>query len=327
MDYILLHLLISFIGVILMRNGALMLTKGATALSTKSQFSGLRVGLTIVALGTSIPEIAVSLISSLKNEESLAFGTIIGSNTFNIVFGLGIASFFIKIRVFTKGIWRDLFFAITGGLLLFLLLNKQLIFNYGANYLTPSDSLILILYFCFYYLLIFSGKKTKEEQALLKNNDSIYTHHNKHVIIRNIIIGFLVISVGAYIVVIEALLLNSTTTLSSRFIGVSIMAVCTSLPEITTTISAMRKKRQDIAFGNILGSYIINFLIAPCILTIKGEAFYDYTLNYDLVFSILICVICVTLALSSKNYHLNKGTSVVFIILGILYYLTTYLRG
>lgn len=302
-----------------------MLTKGATALSTKSQFSGLRIGLTIVSLGTSIPEIAVSLISTLKNEETLAFGTLIGSNTFNIVFGLGLTSFFLKVRVFAKSIWRDLFFAIMGGLLLFILLNKQLIFNIGANFLTPSDSLILLFFFVVYYFLIFSNKKSKKEVRLI--NLSSKTYYKKHTILRNIVIGILIISVGAYIVVIEALLLNSTTTLSSRFIGVSIMSVCTSLPEITTTLVAMKRKRQDIAFGNVLGSFVINFLLAPCILTIKGEAYYDYTLNYDLIFSITICVICATLALSSNKFYLKKSTSITLISLGVLYYFTTYLRG
>ncbi|NME70821.1 sodium:calcium antiporter [Flammeovirga aprica] len=328
MEFILLHLIISSFGVILMRNGALMLSKGATALSTKSHFSGLRVGLTIVALGTSIPEVAVSLISTFKNEETLAFGTLIGSNTFNVIFGLGLTTFFVNIRVFAKSIWRDLLVAIFGGILLFILLNKQLIFNIGANYLTRTDSLILLFCFFIYYLIIFTNKKSRREISLLKaQKHSSFHNSNKQTIIRNIIIGILIICVGAYIVVIEALLLSSTTTLTSRFIGVSIMSICTSLPEITTTLAAMRRKRHDIALGNIMGSYIINFLLTPCLLTIKGEAFYDYTLNYDLIFSILICILCVTLVLSSKYYILNRLTSILLISLGILYYITTYLRG
>ncbi|MBD0400886.1 sodium:calcium antiporter [Flammeovirga sp. EKP202] len=328
MEYILLHLIISSVGVILMRNGALMLSKGATALSTKSHFSGLRVGLTIVALGTSIPEVAVSLISTFKNEETLAFGTLIGSNTFNIVFGLGLTTFFTSIRVFAKSIWRDLLVAILGGVLLFVLLNKQLIFNIGANYLTRTDALILFSTFVFYYIIIFTNKKSRREISLLNaQKHSSFHQFNKQTIVRNIIVGILIICVGAYIVVIEALLLNSTTPLSSRFIGVSIMSICTSLPEITTTLAAIKRKRQDIALGNIMGSYIINFLLTPCLLTIKGEAFYDYTLNYDLIFSILICTLCITLALSSKNYVLNKFTSIILLLLGILFYVTTYLRG
>ncbi|WP_281614319.1 hypothetical protein [Flammeovirga sp. SubArs3] len=325
MDSIFIHIFIGLIGILLMRYGALMLTKGATALSASSNFSGIHIGLTVVALGTSIPEVCVSFISVYKESEELAFGTIIGSNTFNIVFGLGISSLIINIRVLSKNIWRDTVFALGSGCLLFLLLNKKLFFHSETNYLTPYDTIILIGYLITYYLIIFASSKNKKEIYLIKKIPKGLIRH--HYISRDIIVGLLIIAAGAYISVIEALLLSEYTVLSPRFIGVSIMAICTSLPEITTTIAVMKRKRQDIAFGNIMGSYIINFLVAPSILTIKGPIAYDYTLNYDLSFSVLICMLCAFLSLSSRYLRLNKVASVLLLTLGILYYFTTYLRG
>ncbi|ANQ48770.2 sodium:calcium antiporter [Flammeovirga sp. MY04] len=325
MDTLLFHIFLGISGILLMRYGALLLTKGATALSGKSNFSGVHIGLTVVALGTSIPEICVSTISVYKDAEALAFGTIIGSNTFNIVFGLGISALIIRVRVLSKNIWRDTLFALGSGCLLFFLLNKKLFFNAEDNFLTPFDAFYLIGYLITYYIIIFASSKNKKEIYLIKKIPQGLLHH--HNIARDIIVGLLIIGGGAYISVIEALLLSEYSNLSARFIGVSIMAICTSLPEIITTISVMRRKRQDIAFGNIMGSYIINYLLASSILTIKGPIHYDYTLNYDLTFSILACLLCAMLSLSSRYLKLTKMTSFFLLSLGILYYITTYLRG
>ncbi|MBB6461101.1 sodium:calcium antiporter [Flammeovirga kamogawensis] len=322
---IFIHILISLTGILLMRQGALMLTKGATVLSAKTNFSGVHIGLTLVALGTSIPEISVALISSYKGAETLAFGTIIGSNTFNIVFGLGISALFVNIRVIAKNIYRDTFFAVLSGSLLFLLLNKKLFFNATENTLSSLDSIFLIGLFITYYLIIFGSSKNKKEILMIKRIPKGILSH--HFIVRDIIIGFLIIAGGAYISVVEALLLSEYTSLNPRFIGVSIMAVCTSLPEITTTLSALKSKRHDIAIGNIMGSYIINFLIAPSLLTIKGTTLYDYTLNYDLIFAILICLLAGVLSFSSRYLRLNKATAIMMLFLGVVYYITTYLRG
>ena len=242
---IILETLLLALGFVLLVKGADWFVDGASGIATKLRIPQLVIGLTIVAMGTSAPEAAVSISAALKGSAEITIGNIVGSNILNILIILGLASVIVPIAVAKSTIRIDIPFmlAITGVLL---------VLGWDGTIGFP-DAVILLALFIGYLAYLFIGAKNNPEAALAKDLSLTKS-------LAFTVMGLGLIIWGADMAVDAATSLARIFGMSERFIGLTIVALGTSLPELFTSVSAARKGNADIAIGNIVGSNIFNIL-------------------------------------------------------------------
>jgi len=264
-DYFLL-----LIGLVLLLIGGDWLVRGSVGLAEKLNVPPLIIGLTIVSFGTSAPELFVSLNSALSGADGIAIGNIVGSNIANVLMVLGLPAIFWAMKCDEKGIGRNILVMI-GITLLFIGMMQK-----GA--LSRFDGFVLITIlglFLFEQFRSARKARTSTEEKFDYNDevDNIPDSYQKIMIA--LLIGMFCLAVGAELTVDSAVLIAGFWGISQEIIGLTIVAVGTSLPELVTTIMAVRRKNASIALGNIVGSNILNIalimgvtsLIQPIIVT------------------------------------------------------------
>lgn len=270
--------------------GANMLTDGASALARRFKISELVIGLTIVALGTSLPELVISLGSALKGSSGISLGNVIGSNIFNGLLILGIAALIYPIKFSAKMLSREIPFNLLSAVALTLVSGSMI---YGANcngeYITRTGGMLLLCFLAIFIRYTFSI--AKDENAEEEKSDSVISNWK---IALYIIGGLACLIIGGNIFVDSATKIALAVGLSEAVIGITIVSAGSSLPELAVSVNAARKKSPGIALGNVLGSNIMNiFLILGCTATIcpielSQFSFIDY---YVLIASSLLIYI------------------------------------
>lgn len=244
-----------FIAIVLLVIGFVMLTKGAdwfvdgsSALAFRLGIPQLVIGLTIVAMGTSAPEAAVSITSALKGNEGITVGNVVGSNIMNILLILGIASVIVPLAVqkSTRLIEIPYMIAIT---VLFGLLGYT-----GENVTRVEGGILWIAFLIYLGYLLWMAKKGKEDNEPDEKQKSLPVQ------LLMILVGLVCIVLGSRFVVDGATEIAEVIGISERIIGLTIVAFGTSLPELVTSIAAARRGNADIAIGNIVGSNVFNIL-------------------------------------------------------------------
>ncbi|MEN7546314.1 calcium/sodium antiporter [Rapidithrix thailandica] len=272
------YLLWLVFGLALLVKGADWFVNGAAALARKHKVSELTIGLTIIAFGTSAPELVVNAFAAADHYPGIVFGNILGSNNFNLFIILGIAGLFSPIVVQSSTVWKEIPFSLFAVFLLFLLVNDALLFSQGENLLTRPDSLLLLA--CFAGFLVYVYKQLKKEQA--HNGTEIIEEIKAWKVIALILVGLTSLIFGGKLVVDNAIEIARKFELGEELIGLTIVAAGTSLPELATTLVATFKKKTDLAVGNVIGSNIFNiFFILPLSALIQPLAF-DLPLNHSL---------------------------------------------
>lgn len=234
------------LGFLMLVKGADYFVDGAAGIATKFGIPQLVVGLTIVAMGTSAPEAAVSITGALNNAADIAIGNVVGSNILNILIILGVTGFITTVAVQKSTLFIEIPFMLAITVLLIVL-------GMSGNELTFVEGILLWICFIVYlvYLYILAKKGTEE-----------VTTEDRPVwkLILFILAGGAVVVLGANISVDAATTIAQTIGISERFIGLTIVALGTSLPELVASVTAARKGNADIAIGNIVGSNIFNIL-------------------------------------------------------------------
>ena len=270
--------------------GANLLTDGASALARRFKISELVIGLTIVALGTSLPEFVISLSSALKGSSGISLGNVIGSNIFNGLLILGTTALIFPITFSAKMLSREIPFNLLAAIALTLVSGSMI---YGANcegeYITRNGGLLLLCFLAIFIRYTFSiakdGSTDEEEAGATMSMGKI---------ILCIIGGLVCLILGGNIFVETATKIATAIGLSEAVIGITIVSAGSSLPELAVSVNAARKKSAGIALGNVLGSNIMNiFLILGCTATIcpielSQFKFIDY---YVLIASALLLYI------------------------------------
>jgi cation:H+ antiporter len=279
-------ILLSIIGFICIVKGADLLVQGASAIATRFGVSDVIVGLTIVAFGTSLPELVVNITSAYRGVTDIAVGNIIGSNIVNVFFILGISALITPLVVSKNILKKDIPFSVLAGLsVLFLGIPSLFDGDTTANVLTPADGFVLLSFFAIflYYLAAQAFAETQEESAPSVEKQSI--HIGKQIVY--ILVGIAALVFGGSQIVTGAVALASYIGISETIIGLTIVAVGTSLPEMITSVVAAYKGKDDIAVANIVGSNIFNvfFILGVTALIREVPVSVDQTL--DVVLSIL----------------------------------------
>lgn len=280
--------IISFIvGIVLVILGADWLTKGASGIARRFGVSELVIGLTIVALGTSLPELVISVGSAIKGSSGIALGNVIGSNIFNGLLILGVTALITPIRFNTRMLTREIPFNLLASVVLILVSGSMLVGGGTGEYITRYSGLLLLCFLAVFVRYTFSIPNDDDDEALEKPM-SIGK------VLLFIILGLAGLIFGGNIFVNGATELARVAGLSEAVIGITVVSAGSSLPELAVSVSAARKGNVGIALGNVLGSNILNiFLILGCSATITPISLdgFSYVDFYVLLASSLLIYI------------------------------------
>lgn len=278
-----LEILLLLVGFAVLIKGADFLVSGASSAAKKYGISNLAIGLTVVAFGTSMPELIVSLLSAIDGKNDASFGNVIGSNNFNLLFILGIAGLIYPLVVHRNTVKWEVPLSLVAAGLLYILVNDNEIWGatdtpdgYGGI-LSRMDSIILLLFFSGFLFYIYRTMKQAPETD--QGEIKIY---KTSIAILLIIAGLVMLIFGGQLVVNNAIAIAHRYGLSEKLIGLTILAAGTSLPELATSTVAAYRKNTDIAIGNVVGSNIFNIFFILGITGVIHPIPYNAAMNFDL---------------------------------------------
>jgi len=267
--------LLLIIGLVLLVKGADWLVKGASVLAGKFGISDLAVGLTVVAFGTSAPELIVNTFAAYQGHDAIVFGNIIGSNNFNLFVILGISGLIAPLAVQSSTIWKEIPLSLIAGILLYLLCND--LFS-DEKILNRTDGLILLVFFGGFLFYVYKQLKNDPKISLNAKNTTL----SGYKIWGLIFIGLSGLVIGGRMVITNAIEIAERSGLSEEIIGLTLVAAGTSLPELATSVIAAIKKKTDIAVGNVIGSNIFNILFILSVSSLVSPVSYDPSFNLNM---------------------------------------------
>ncbi|MTI21311.1 calcium/sodium antiporter [Fulvivirga sp. RKSG066] len=306
------------VGFVLLIKGADILVDGATSIGKKLNVSSLVIGLTIVSFGTSLPELLVNLVSSYNDAPDIGVGNILGSNIANILLILGIAALINPLPITKNTYFIEIPFSLTATLLVGFLANASLFGTKGVDFvISQYDGGILLFFFVLFmgYVYIVS-KQRKSEFA-----DSDYKEMSTSKSVLLIVAGMVGLYFGGQWVVDGAVLMATELGMSERFIGLTIIAVGTSLPELVTSAVAAFKNDTDIAVGNVVGSNIFNLLWILGLSSALKPIPYDVISNSD-VFMIIASSTALILAVVVGKRPVISRWEGFFFLIAYFWYIT-----
>lgn len=254
-------ILLLILGLILIVGGANFLTDGASSMAGKFGIKPLIIGLTIVAFGTSAPELAVSISSSIKGNADIAMGNVVGSNILNVLLIGGMTALIKPLKISESTLKYEIPFAlITCATLTFLCLDSTF-WNAATNSLSRIDGIILLILFALFLRYTFWISKKREEKGINMNEDVQIKQRNIFLSIAFIVGGLAALIYGGKLFVESASNIARHYNISEAVIAITIVALGTSLPELATSIVAAIKGQHEIAVGNIIGSNIFNITL------------------------------------------------------------------
>lgn len=306
------------IGLALLVAGANYFVDGAAGIAKRLKVSALLIGLTVVAFGTSAPEVAVSISASLKGNNGIALGNVLGSNIFNLSFILGAAAIIFPLSVERQTIKKEIPIMILSALSLFALGVDSVIDQNSNIVISRGDGLMLLLLFAsFLYYVIEVARNSREVVELLDNPIEGSTFK----LIIKTAGGLAFIIAGGYLVVESAVEIAASLGLSQTFIGLTIVAIGTSLPELVTSIIASIKKNPEIAVGNVVGSNIFNaFFILGASAVISPIAV-NSSLIIDMTFNIILSFILLFFSISHRSISKKEGGGLLLTFFAYNWYL------
>lgn len=292
--------------------GANFLVDGASVIAKRFNIPNIVIGLTIVAFGTSAPEMVVNLIASAKGYSDITFGNIIGSNMINVLVILGITAMIYPLKVNKNTTYIELPLSLLAAGLVLLMANDMLIDKVAVNVIGRIDGIILLIFFIMFliYNCYLTITNEDEEELELKN-------YTPSIAVIVLILGFIFLVVGGKLIVDSAVSLARAFGISERVISLTIVALGTSLPELATSIVAAFKRNTDIAIGNVVGSNLFNIFFILGISSLVNPVQIKAGANIDLLVNVLAGILLFLFVVKKKS--LNKFNGAVFIVIYAVY--------
>ena len=322
MSYILL-----VIGFVLLIKGADIFVSGASNISKRLGIPSVIVGLTIVSLGTSAPELAVSAISAIKGNNEIAVGNVLGSNLFNTLVVLGVTTIIMTLTIKKSEVKRDYTINILATTIL-LFLTFTTILGGRDNYISRIDGVVLLIgcisYITYLVLSVKRGKVSSEniqEELAVESVSEISIFKS----IIKLIIGIAGIVIGGQVVVDSATNIATSLGMSEKLVGLTIVAIGTSLPELVTSVVAALKGEKDIALGNILGSNIFNILLIIGLSSAISPIAVSNNLLFDFIFLIIVTLIIGIMIFFNKKEEKNFGKKEGIILVAFYVFYMAYI--
>jgi cation:H+ antiporter len=311
----LVNILFLVLGLVLLLKSADFLVEGAASLAKKWGMSGLLIGLTVISFGTSLPEVLVNVLASLRGSADIGMGNIVGSNISNILLILGTTVVIAgSLRVDRSILKKQIPFSILSVIVLFVLAKGS------PAGLYRSGGIILLCFFLIFLYLIFTEAKEEDEGGTVKER--------KLLISWLMTIGGLIgLYFGAELTINNAEVFARLLGVSEALIGITIIGLGTSLPELAACLAAAMKKQAGMAVGNIIGSNIFNILWVLGVSSIINPIKYSPMLDLDIGLVILSSLILFPLILFGKKNYLSRGGGIIMVILYIVYIVFVTIRG
>lgn len=322
----LIPILLLLLGLVMLLVGGDTFIKGSASLARKLKISPIVIGLTVVAFGTSAAELVVNIFAAVQGTPDLAIGNILGSNISNILLVLGISAIIYPISVKQGTIWKEIPLGIMAVVVLFIL-SADVYFgngNSGINILTRGDGLILLAFFIIFMYYTYGLTKVEAEKE-----EDVKTYPWSPTILF-ILLGLGGLVLGGKLLVDNGTIIARLFGMSELFIGLTVVAIGTSLPELAASAIAAYRHHDDLAIGNVVGSNIFNVFwvlgLTPLVAPIP--------VNSDANTDVLVAILAATLLFAfmfvghkHKRYKLRRWQGVIFVLLYVSYLVFIGMRG
>ena len=302
-----LNIILLLVGFVALIKGADIFVDASSSIAKKFNIPSIIIGMTIVAMGTSLPELSVSVTSSLAGLNDMSIANVTGSNIFNLLIALGVCSTIGKLKISNyKDVITLLFSCI--GLLLFAL----------NGTLGVLEGILLLVAFTIYILSMMKQAKDNKEESEDKKQRSIF------VTVALGILGAIAIVIGGNMVVNSASEIALKLGMSENLVGLTIVALGTSLPEFVTSVMATKKGELEIAIGNIIGSNIFNILLILGVASLISPMAVSVVAICDVMF--MVFTVALFIFLTVKEKELNKKNGILLIMMYVVYLIITIIR-
>lgn len=305
------NIIILVVGFFLLIKGADFLVSGASSIAKKFKIPSLVIGLTIVAIGTSMPELVVSTFSALEGHSDIAMGNVVGSNLSNLLLILGICAVIKPLQFSKQTKYVDNFIAIFATIMLFA---------FSQNNVVSSGEGIILIIGCLVFLgyNIFMALKNKNNEAGNEDEIKLIPIWKSCVYV---VLGITALKFGGDFVVRAASAIATMIGISERIIGLTIVAFSTSLPELITSITATRRGEVDLGIGNVLGSQIFNIFLIIGVSSVITPITYEISYNFDMLILLAGSVLFAMYPFIGEKNKMTRTNGIIFLSI-YAYYLT-----
>ena len=301
-------------GILIAVIGANILVDGASSIANKLKVSSLVIGMTVVAFGTSMPEFAVNVFASVNHNTGLAISNVLGSNIFNILIILGIAAIIKPLPVHRSTISRDIPMNLLAAILVAVCGNKVILDGLGQSSLMPTDGIVFLSLFAIFIYYTFYNLKAEDNEG-----DAHIKQMRVGKAVAFIFLGFAGLIGGGELIVGGASSLARSAGMADHIVGLFIVGPGTSIPELLTSLIAIRKGKIDLAVGNVVGSNIFNIFFILGLSSVIYPLPLHAELNIALLVTILASLLLCTFTFITRNSHLTKTKGIFFILIYLAY--------
>jgi len=308
------------VGFVLLISGANLLVEGSASIAKKLNISSIVIGLTIVAFGTSAPELIVNIFASVQGNTEIAIGNILGSNIVNILLILGISAIIYPLATKENTVWKEIPLSLLAAILVGVMVNDTLIDGGTFSGLTRIDGIVFIAFFIIFLYYTFGISKVSGENTDLEIKEMSYMKSSLY-----IVGGLLGLVFGGKWIVDGAIKIAEGFNVSQSLIGLTVVAIGTSLPELATSAVAAYKKQSDIAIGNVVGSNIFNIFWILGFSAVINPLPFSKDSIIDIIMTIVASLILFLIMFIGKKHTVERWQGVIMIIIYIGY--VAYLIG
>ncbi len=308
-------LLLFLLGLFLVGKGADFLVDGAAALAKRLKISDLVIGLTIVSFGTSAPELSVNLFAAAGGNTGIAAGNVIGSNIFNILIILGVCATMRPLSVQSTTIFKELPFSLLAALAMGFAASDIVFDNASAALISRTDSALLLLFFAIFMYYAFNLARSGEQMS----DEVAVTTHTVPVSLLRMVGGLALLLLGGKWMVDNAIIIAAYLGMSESVIGLTVVAMGTSIPELATSVAAIRKKNSEIAIGNVVGSNIFNIFFILGVTGVIHPLPIAAESQVDLLVLIGITLMLFLLIYNHHKRQLVRMHGIIFLVLYAIY--------
>lgn len=303
------------LGFVFLVKGADLLVDGAAAIAKRLNISNIVIGLTIVAFGTSAPELVVNVFASLRGNTEIAVGNILGSNIANILLILGISALIYPITAKKNTVIKEIPLSLLAIIVLGVMANDRLIDSVFFSAVTRIDGIVLLGFFAIF--LYYTFGITKSDDDIVEKDDIESLGYPKSSLF--VVLGLLGLTIGGKWIVDGAVHIANIFHISQSLIGLTIVAIGTSLPELATSVVAAYKKQSDIAIGNVVGSNIFNIFFILGISAIIRPLSFQESSNSDILMTVFASVLLFLVMFTGKKRVIEKWQGVIMISSYLIY--------
>lgn len=305
------------VGFVLLIAGADFLVNGASSIAKRNRIPELVIGLTIVSFGTSMPELVVNLLASFDGSSEIAIGNVFGSNIANVLLILGVAALIKPLPIQKSIYFTEIPISLVATFMVGFLANAALFDPNGGLALSQLDGIILLFFFGLFMAYIYVISRTKQEMGELTESEIDVMPKMKSILY--IVGGSVGLFLGGIWVVDGAIQIATDFGLSQTFIGLTVVAIGTSLPELVTSAVAAKKGQADMAVGNVIGSNIFNLLWILGLSASINPLPFDIVTNTDILMVIAASTLLIFAVIIGKKPRIDRWEGAVFVAVYISY--------